>query len=208
MRCSSPTTGNTNRWHALCKINIKKDFMKKSIVIFLSIILSACNISTPLKTNQSPTIVIAVSTSTSLPQTDLQNTYRNSKYGYSLTYPSTLNVNVINDEYVEIGDKITVEVMSLDPTAPHGDGAVIESTSDIQSSGYPAKLLTGYIGSIGGYMPQQFKKIVVEQNGDFFVITLYALGLHVTDGDISQIAQLTPDDVSLFDNIVASIQIP
>ena len=98
--------------------------------------------------------------------------------------------------------------MTTDPAAPRGDGAVIESTSDVQFSGYPAKLLTGYIGSVGGYMPQQFRKIVVERNGIFFVITLYALGLHVTDGDISQIAQLTTDDVSLFDNIVTSIQIP
>ncbi|MBI5294261.1 MAG: hypothetical protein HY869_02215 [Chloroflexi bacterium] len=57
-------------------------------------------------------------------------------------------------------------------------------------------------------MPQQFKKIVVERNGNYFITTLYALGLHVTDGDISQIAQLAPDDVSLFDNIAASMQIP
>lgn len=125
-----------------------------------------------------------------------------------MKYPYTYNVTVVSDEYVEIGDKITVEVMSQNPTVPRGDGSVIESTSDIQFLGYPAKLLTGYIGSIGRYMPQQYNKIVVEQNGNYFVVTLYALGLHIDDGDISQITQLTPDDVSLFDNIVASVQMP
>jgi len=123
-------------------------------------------------------------------------------------YPYTYNVTVVSDEYVEVGDKITVEVMSQNPTVPHGDGSVIESTSDIQFLGYPAKLLTGYIGSIGGYMPQQFIKIVVERKGNCFVVTLYALGLHINAGNISQIAQHTPDDVSLFDNIAASMQIP
>ena len=150
----------------------------------------------------------ATDASTSLPQTGMQNTYSNLKYGYSLKYPYTYNVTVVSDEYVEIGDKITVEVMSQNPTVPRGDGSVIESTSDIQFLGYPAKLVTGYIGSIGGYMPQQYNKIVVEQNGNYFVFTLYALGLHIDDGDISQITELTPDDVSLFDNIVASVQMP
>ena len=170
--------------------------MKKSIAILLVVTLSACS-NLPVS-----------NTSTPLPQTTLQNIYNNSKYGYSINYPDNYNVTVVSDDYVEIGSKITVEVMTTDPAAPRGDGAVIESTSDVQFSGYPAKLLTGYIGSVGGYMPQQFRKIVVERNGIFFVITLYALGLHVTDGDISQIAQLVPEDISLFDNIAASMQIP
>jgi len=67
---------------------------------------------------------------------------------------------------------------------------------------------TGYIGSVGGYIPQQFRKVVVERNGSYFVVTLYALGLHVTDGDLSKIAELAMVDISLFDNVTASMQIP
>lgn len=182
--------------------------MKNSVTILLVFILSACSNFQVSSSLQS--LAATPSPNISVPNTQVssQNVYNNSKYGYSLNYPNSSNITVISDEYVEIGDKITVEVMNLDPTTPRGDGAIIENTSSIQFSGYPAKLLTGYIGSVGGYMPQQFKKIVVERNGNYFVITLYALGLHVTDGDISQITQLTPDDVSLFDGIVASIQIP
>lgn len=183
--------------------------MKKSVVILSMVILSACSnlpISSSSQSSISPSASPNISVSST--QTSSQNLYNNSKYGYSLNYPNTYKVTVVSDEFVEIGEKITVEVMNIDPTAPRGDGAVIENTSSIHFSGYPAKLLTGYIGSVGGYMPQQFKKIVVERNGNYFVITLYALGLHVTDGDISQIAQLTTDDVSLFDNIAASMQIP
>ena len=182
--------------------------MKKSIAILLVVTLSACR-NLPISNTPQPSITFpATNTSSPLPQTTLNNVYNNSKYGYSISYPDTYNVTIVSDDYVEIGSKITVEVMTTDPAAPRGDGAVIESTSDVQFSGYPAKLLTGYIGSVGGYMPQQFKKIVVERNGNFFVVNLYALGLHVTEGDISQIAQLTSEDVSLFDSIAASIQIP
>ena len=85
---------------------------------------------------------------------------------------------------------------------------VIDSTTDVQVGVYSTKLLTGYIGAVGGYIPQQIRRFVFERNGYYFVVTLYALGLHVTEGEISQIAQLNPEDVSLFDNIVASLQFP
>lgn len=182
--------------------------MKKSIAILFAAFLSACSNLPFLNTPQSPMIFPVDNTSVPPLQTDLPGVYNNSKYGYSLNYPDTFDIIAVNDEFVEIGNKITVEVMTVDPTAPRGDGSVIENTSDVQFSGYPAKLLTGYIGSVGGYMPQRFKQIVVERNGKYFVLTLYALGLHVTDGDVSQIAQLAPEDLSLFDDIAASMQIP
>lgn len=185
--------------------------MKKSVAILLLITLTACSsvpISISPQTQSMPAATPLPDSSIPLTQAPLQSTYSSSKYGYLLNYPNTYNIVVVSDEYVEIGEKITVEVMNVDPTAPRGDGAFIESTSEIQFSGHPAKLLTGYIGSVGGYIPQQFKRISVERNSNYFVITLYALGLHVTDGDISQIAQLAPEDVSLFDSIAASMQIP
>lgn len=185
--------------------------MKISVLIFLMAILSACSKLPVPDLSQSPIVLtVTPNSNTSVAPTQIisQSTYNSLKYGYSLNYPSTFNITIVSEEYVEIGDKITIEVTNIDPTAPRGDGAIIESTSDIQFSGYPAKLSTGYIGSVSGYIPQQFKKIIVERNDNYFVITLYALGLHVTNGDISQITQLTADDVSLFDNITASIRIP
>ena len=139
-------------------------------------------------------------------QTPLQNNYSNSKYGYSLDYPSYYSVSVISDEYVELGEKIVIEVWDRDPTAPYGDGPVIESITDVQlSSGYSAKLLTGYIGAVGGYIPQQFRRYIVKRNSFYFVVTLYALGLNVTEGNVSQIEELDHDDISPFDSIVSSM---
>lgn len=182
--------------------------MKKSIATLLLIILSACSSLPFLRTPQTPIVFPVDNTSVPLPPTTLPGVYHNSKYGYSLNYPEAYDIVIVNDEFVEIGSKITVEVRTVDPTVPRGDGAAIENTSAIQLSGYPAKLLTGYIGSVGGYMPQQFKQLVIERNGNYFVLTLYALGLRITDGDISQIAQLMPEDAALFDEIAESMTIP
>lgn len=156
-----------------------------------------------------PTQTPIVPANTPISSTEISSwrIYNNPKYGYSLNYPISYNVVTVSDEYVEIGDKIVISIWSIDPTAPLGDGSVIESTTGVQLSGYSAKLLTGYIGSVGGYIPQQFKKFVVERNGSYFVIALYALGLHAAEGDISQIAQLNSEDISLFESMVASMQI-
>ena len=187
--------------------------MKIFLLILLAFLLTACgSTATPISIQtQTPIAITATSlsnTPNSIAQASSQSTYTNFKYGYSLNYPSSYNVIAVSDEYVEIGDKIVINVWSVDPSLPWGDDPIIESTSDIQVSGYPAKLLTGYIGAVGGYVPQQYRKIIVERDDSYFIVTLYALGLHATEGDISQIAQLAPEDVSIFDTIVTTLQIP
>jgi len=187
--------------------------MKISLLILLTLLLSACGstaipISTQTQTSITVTATSLPNISTSITQTSLQNTYTNSKYGYSLNYPSSYKLIAVSDDHVKIGDKIVINVWSVDPTIPRGDDPIVESTSDIQVSGYPANLLIGYIGAVGGYVPQQYRKIVVERRSLYFIVTLYALGLHATEGEISLIAQLVPEDVSIFNTIVTTMRIP
>ncbi len=199
---------------------------KKYILITMtaSLVLTACGIipqstpiafpttssslsDTPEATIMPTTEEVSVNTSVPPTQASSESVYSNPTYGFSLSYPNFYNATIISNEHVEVGDKIVIEVTNTDPTMPLGDGSVFENSVDTQLSGRPAKLLTGYIGSVGGYIPQQFRKYVIEHNGFYISITLYALGLHVTEGDISQIAQTDPADVSLFESIVASMEI-
>lgn len=187
--------------------------MKKVILLLSTLILSACSsaimpVSAPTQAPVTPTITSLQDTSVPTTPIPSMNTYNNPKYGYSVEYPDLYKVVSASDEYVEFGDKIGIEVMTVDPTSPRGDGPFIENTMDVQLPNYPAKLLTGYIGSVGGNIPQQFKRYIIERNGFYYVMTLYALGLHVSEGDISQIAQLIPEDVVVFDRLAASMQIP
>ncbi len=157
-----------------------------------------------------PTLTPIPPTHTPIPPTPTPAwiVYSDPKYGYSLEYPDSLQVTTVNDEYVEIGDKFVIQVWEVDPTSLRGDGPVVESKTDTQLSGQPAKLLTGYIGAIGGYVPQQYKRIQIERNGLFFTFTVYALGLHATSSNLSDIRPLQSEDASLFDTILNTLKFP
>jgi hypothetical protein len=62
--------------------------------------------------------------------------------------------------------------------------------------------------SLEGYIPQQCRRIIVKPIGPNIIISLYALGLHATEGDISKIAQLNSEDISLFNEMVATLKFP
>lgn len=135
-------------------------------------------------------------------------TYTNSQYGYSLNVPEFLSIEIRSDEYVKIGDKIAVVVWNIDPTLPLGDKPIVETSTDVQlSSEYSAKLLAGYLGVVGGFIPQQYRSYIIERNGLYFVITLYAVGLYdaTEEDDLAQIGPLNPDDIPLFERIVKTM---
>ncbi|MBV6395152.1 MAG: hypothetical protein HFACDABA_00723 [Anaerolineales bacterium] len=150
----------------------------------------------------SPTVIATISPTVE----QVWIAYESGRYGYGISFPQSLKVNVVSDEYVEVGDAIVIGVMTTDPAALRGDGPVFESSSNVQIGLYPARLLTGYIGAIGGHIPQQFRMYVFQRADYYLTVTLYALGLHIMDGDASQIAPLDPNDVARFDRIVESIR--
>ena len=191
--------------------------MKKLIPFQLLLLLTlACSFVWPIQPPQ-PTPTIVPDSPTAAPSPTIIATisptveqvliaYENERYGYGISFPQNLRVNVVSDEYVEIGDKIVINMMTMDPTKIPGDRPVFESSTDVQVGLYPARLLTGYIGAIGGYIPQQFHMYIFARNDNFLTITLYALGLRAAGGDLSQVVPLNPDDVPKFDSIVMSLR--
>jgi hypothetical protein len=149
-----------------------------------------------------PTIVATIS-----PTVDqVWTRYENLTYGYGISHPSSMVANAQDDSYVELGNKIVIATWTTDPLSMPGDRPIYETITDVQVGAYPARLVTGYLGSIGGFIPQQIRMYVFERNGTYFVFTLYALGLKVAEGDPSQIAPLSPEDVSRFDAMIQTVQ--
>jgi len=191
--------------------------MKKIILpILLSLISLACGFIWPLHPSTPtagalPTDLAPTPTATLLylppPPTSSMSMYQSQKYGFSFVYPDAFPLTIQSDEYIEVGDKIVVFVMTMNPAEVPGDRPLIETTSDVQPARYPAKLYTGYLGAIGGYIPQQIRMYVFEHNGVYIAFTLYALGLHVTEGDFSQIVPIYPEDEKIFDNIVKGLEL-
>jgi len=133
--------------------------------------------------------------------------YENARYGYAISYPSSFVVNAISDEYVELGDKIIISVNAWDPESFVGDGPVVESVTSEVMAGQPVRVLRGYIGAIGGYIPQQFISYVFQHNDLYYTFTQYALGLQVASGDVSQIAMLSEEDLAVFRSIMETLSL-
>ncbi len=131
--------------------------------------------------------------------------YENAHYGYAISHPSSFAVNAVSDEYVELGDKIVISVYTQDPQTFAGDGPVVESASSEVVAGQQARVMRGYIGAVGGYIPQQYISYAIQYNGLYYRFTQYALGLHATEGDVTQIVPLNAEDVTLFVYIMNSL---
>ena len=191
--------------------------MKKLILFqFLLLITLACSFIWPIQSlpptptvvpdfptvAPSPTIIATISPTVE----QVWTAYENERYGYGISFPQNLKVTVYSEEFVHIGDKIVIGVMTMAPTDMPGDRPIFETSTDVQVGAYPAKLLTGYIGAIGGYIPQQFRMYLFQRTDHYVTVTLYALGLNVTEGDMSQIVALNPEDVPGFELIIASLR--
>jgi len=191
--------------------------MKKLVFlpVLLSFLIIACGLSDPPRpstpTAGAPTSGVEPTPTATLPlpppPTSSVSVYQSQKYGYSFSYPSAMQLAIQSDEYFEVGDKIVVFVSEVNPMDMHGDGPVYESDTTVQPARYPARLLTGYIGSVGGNFPQQIRRYIFEHNGVFITFTLYGLGLHATEGDVSQIAPIYSEDQNIFDNIVKGLEL-
>ena len=190
--------------------------MKKIIPLQLLLLLTlACSFTWPLRpaeataTPNPPTVTPEpTATLIFLPPapTPSYSLYENQKYGFSFSHPDFWPLTVQSDEYVEIGDKVVIIIWTADPLSLPGDRPIYETVTDAQPGAYPGKLVTGYIGSIGGYIPQQIRMYVFEHNGYYIAFTLYALGLNATEGDVSQIAPIFSEEEKIFDNVVAGLQ--
>lgn len=216
---SGPAREDPRRFHSCGAARGQRRFLldhlarTTCVAALPALMLAACGIApapapTATFTPLPPPFPSLPATSEAAPEPFVWLTYTNPTYGYSLEYPGTLSLHAANDEYVQLGEKIEVAMWDIDPGAPLGDGPAIERVTDLQLAGRPARLFEGYIGSVGGYIPQRFKRYVVQTDDGYFLMTLYALGLGASGGSLSQIAELDPADIQLFDTITATVRWP
>jgi hypothetical protein len=65
--------------------------------------------------------------------------------------------------------------------------------------------IRGYIGAIGGRIPQQYVTYVLRDRGTYYVFTLYAVGLDAITGELSTIAPLDAADVTAFEQLLGTL---
>ncbi|HET6845961.1 MAG TPA: hypothetical protein VFH29_03955 [Anaerolineales bacterium] len=136
-------------------------------------------------------------------------TYTDVDHGFSFRYPAVLSLDFGGKADAQrvlfVGEKIQVVAGPRDPLVCHGECPLIESTEPVTLSGRNAQLARGYIGSVGGNIPQRFMLYVVRSGTTYISLTLYAADRHAVLADPAIILPLHESDIELFDRIVRTL---
>jgi hypothetical protein len=134
-------------------------------------------------------------------------TYTNERLGFSISHPTEFNVRVDEDkpDHGRIGDQIFFDVSDLHPRDCRGPCPVLETLEEVTVAGQAATKITGYIGAIGGNIPQNFLMYIFERENRYYSFSLYALGDYEPTDDWST-QPLRLEDVALFQQIMATMR--
>ena len=140
---------------------------------------------------------------------DGQRTYSDPEYGFSISYPAHLDIDV--SERVPslfLGEQIHVAITDVDPLKCRGDCLLVESTNPATVAGLDAIRVEGYMGAIGGEIPQRYLQYILKHDNRYYVFTLFALGFHASSNDFYTIWPLEEDDVTLFEQVLETLRFP
>ena len=153
---------------------------------------------TNIQTSNSPTPMTDI--------TDNWKIYTNTKYSFSIKHPKEWK-EPANQDYGFIGKRVYFSVYKTPTEGAHGDGPVEKSFEKVTIATLPATRSAGYVGEIGGNIPQNYVEYTFQKNGYTYMFTLYALDNDtdiVSDGQ--KIWPLKDADVKLFEQIISTFK--
>ncbi len=179
--------------------------MQKYILILMVLLLAACNLTDPQSAASTPTGLLLDGTPDVLPSVP----YVNTKHAYTFQPPQGIDVVEDGDnDRVWIDEQIEIYVTDVNPEEARGDGApVISDVSAITIGQYPARRLSGYVGSVGGGTPQSIQQVIIPHNNQYYVFTVYELKRATWDGQSSRTPSVIPAvEVDLLNSILGTLQ--
>ena len=196
--------------------------MKKiALLVIVTLLLASCS-NVPTSNPQATIEAVVNATLSSIPTNTPQPistlpptstsdnwlTYSSSEYGFSIRYPSDLEITPSDKSAsLYIGKKMQIRIGDVDPLECQGDCPVIENTESVTIAGTAVTRVTGYIGSIGGNNPQHYMSIIFPHNSLYYTFTLYALEFDASliNPPPSTIAPLVESDIILFEQMVDTV---
>ena len=137
-------------------------------------------------------------------------TYSDAEHGFSIKYPAALPLEAGEPSngyrVVFVGDQIRIQTSSRDPLVCQGECPLIENTEVVTIAGREARRVRGYIGSIGGNVPQYFMMYVFRLGDDFASFVLYAESRYAQVSDPSIITPLKEADIDLFERMMQTLE--
>lgn len=129
-------------------------------------------------------------------------TFEDSVNGYTISYPADALFDA-SSGYVAINNQIFIGVGTTNPLACQGDCPLQKLVEPITIAGRPATKMVGELGAVGGNVPQEMLEYIFEEDGVFYVFTLYALDEYIANpDDWPEDRTLQAEDVTLFEEIV------
>ncbi len=86
-----------------------------------------------------------------------------------------------------------------------GDCPVKEEDTQVEINGLPARRVKGYLGAVGGYIPQEYLTYIFALDDEQLVFTVYALPFDTPYQQITQIWPLEGMALELFERTVRTI---
>ena len=135
-------------------------------------------------------------------------TYSNRTYGFSISHPPEFQTPAADyaEPYGFIGEQVYFSVTEANPLDCRGDCPVIETSSTVQIADQSAIKITGWIGAVGGNVPQQYLTYVFKKDNRYYTFTLYAVPAGSVAGDDASVRPLNVHDVQLFEEMLATFR--
>ena len=134
-------------------------------------------------------------------------TYTNATHGYAIEYPNTVTFEGDgNSDVVWIDDQISISVSTVNPEEAQGDGPFIATAVPMSFGNFPARRLNGYIGSVGGNVPQSYESVVVSHNDAFYNFTVYELKRTATGSGDRTPGSIPRPAIILFNYVVSTLR--
>ncbi len=188
--------------------------MRCMTIILAFTFLSGCNVPLSSQSPMFPPPLLNTDAPATAPQRVRPEgwvTYTNEKYQFSIDYPPEFRVSSENDPNSSghIGERIQYLISKQDPLACRGDCPVVQHTdTGLIVGGNEATRVEGYIGSIGGNVPQEYISYIIPRNGSYYIFTAYALAEseQATVQDFSKVYTMNLVDVTLFEQILSTLR--
>ena len=162
--------------------------------------------SLPTVINSSPTSEAQLTSTVTSSPSHKWKTYSNSKYGFSLNYPTYLEIKLSeNDNSLYIGEQIYVWISDINPLECRGDCPLVENTEPATVAGLEATKVTGYIGAVGGIIPQRYLQYILKHDNRYYSFTLWALRRDAKNECCSVIWPLNDNDIALFEQLLNTL---
>jgi hypothetical protein len=142
------------------------------------------------------------------------NQFEDPEGRFSFLYPPTMSLSPdVREDAWLMGDRIRIEI--LDPQSswitcfdrPLGDCPVDESDERTSIHGREVRRVKGYIGAVGGRIPQEYLVYIFDLGDQALAFTIYALPFDAELRDVSVVWPLEGMELDLFERTVETVTI-